>query len=136
MTACHILIFQRMNSFGDDNHLGTIHNALHNWHGAWEMYTLEFSTEPPHSMINSDDPVLAPGDMWKRVGFMRHAHEFWLLANLIVDRMTLDGVTEPGPIPDITGHRATADTVLPEYDQNNMRQVNELIASFENARIM
>jgi hypothetical protein len=125
-----------MNSFGDSGNVGAIQNALHNWQGIWELYVLGHSTRPPHVMIGSDSPTLAARDMWRRIGFMRHAHEFWLLANLIVDRMSTKSALGISPHSITSDHGPVADPVLHAYDQNNMRQVNELITDFEQARIM
>jgi hypothetical protein len=135
--AFHILIFQRMNSFGDDANLGAIHNALHNWRAVWELYVHEHSTQPPHAMVDCNDPRLRLEDMWRRVGFMRHAHEFWLLANLITERMAHDRAWRSEHLEQgRNDFGVDLDPVLSEFDQNNMRQVNELIASFGNTHII
>jgi hypothetical protein len=93
---------------------------------------------PPYAMQDSKSPTLAPEDMWKRVGFMQHAYEFWLLANLIVERVLLVKmpVDSPDPDPDQNDRGAIIEPVLHRYNQYNMQQVNDLISSFENARIM
>lgn len=87
-------------------------------------------------MVDCNSPTLQPQDMWKRIGFMRHAQELWLLANLITERMyhkrASGGVLDQG----MNNRGAGVDPVLNEFDQNNMRQVNELITSFENAHIV
>ncbi|KAF3046863.1 hypothetical protein E8E12_003778 [Didymella heteroderae] len=137
ISAFHILIFQRMNSFGDDGNLGAIHNALHNWRAVWELYVHKYSTEPPHAMVECNSTRLHLHDMWRRVGFTRHAHEFWLLANLLTQRMDHNLVRRSDHLEQGPHDRGVdMDPVLSEFDQNNMQQVNELIASFENARIM
>jgi len=136
LLALHILIFQRMNSFGDSGNVGAIQNALHNWQSVWELYITGYSFRPPHVMLDSDSASLDPQDMWRRVGFMQHAHEFWLLANLIVDRMSTKSILEFSRHSIISGHGPVADPVLHQYDQNNMQQVNELITNFEQARIL
>ena len=87
-------------------------------------------------MVDCNSPMLLPQDMWKRVGFMRHAYEFWLLANLITERMTRKST--PGFVPNSNTAEsgAAVEPVLNKFDQNNMRQVNELIASFQQARLL
>lgn len=125
-----------MNSFGDRGPTDAIHNALRNWRGAWELYVSDLSIGPPHAMVDSDSPILAPQDMWKRIGFMRHAYEFWLLADLIIQRMVLKSMPESGLGPGQSYCEAIVHPVLPNYDQNNMQQMNELIVSFEDARIV
>lgn len=115
-----------MNSFGNDGNVGAIHNALCHWQDVWQIYLSDFSDQVPHATVDSESPTLAPHDMWKRIGFMQHSHEFWLLAKLIVERMMLKSAAEFGQ---------DSDKVLNKFDQNNMQQVNELIASFEGTRI-
>ena len=79
-------------------------------------------------MVDSDSPTLPPQNMWKRIGFMRHAYEFWLLANLILDRISSQAtISEYGIGLPSREQDTLTQSVLPEYDQNNMRQVNELI---------
>lgn len=125
-----------MNSFGDDGNLGAIHNALLNWQNVWELYLQQHSSSPPHVMVECNSPTLLPQDMWKRVGFMRHAYEFWLLANLITERMTRKSTPDFVLDFDSAEFGATVEPVLNKFDQNNMRQVNELIASFQQARLL
>jgi hypothetical protein len=124
-----------MNSFGDGGNLDAIHNALRNWEIVWDAYGSADTVGPPHNIVNSDDPLLMPHEMWRRVGFMRHANEFWLLANLVVDRMTSRRMVEDNVNTEQGISYASENHVLPQYDQNNMRQVNELIANFGNARL-
>jgi hypothetical protein len=111
-----------------------IHNALHNWQSVWELYSLDFSTGPPHMMVDNDMSMLAPQDMWKRVGFMQHADEFCLLAVLMKDRIVLKSAQQRQEVSldsSTRDHGRIVDPVLNEYDQNTMRQINDLITSFE-----
>ena len=88
-------------------------------------------------MIDCNDPMLRLEDMWRRIGFMQHSHEFWLLANLITERLVHDRVSRSEHLEQGRNDLGVdIDPVLSEFDQNNMRQVNELIVSFENTRIM
>ena len=75
--------------------------------------------------------------MWQRIGFMRFASEYWLLAKLIVERIsqntqqndrasTSDDI--PAPFQEIDG---SSPTLLENYDETSMRQVNDLIADFQ-----
>ena len=65
-------------------------------------------------MVPSD--VLTPENAWRRIGFCRHAHEFWLLAGE-------------------EGAGAGSDPILTRYDQTSMRQINDLIADFQKFQI-
>jgi hypothetical protein len=58
------------------------------------------------------------------------------LANLIVDRMSTMSASGISPHSITSDHGPVAGPVLHEYDQSNMRQANELITNFEEARIM
>lgn len=76
------------------------------------------------------------GDLWKRVGFMRHSPEYWLLAKLLVDRLS-------SPVDRILGsdsaHLETVgemhEPILTRYDQTSMLQVNDLITGFQDVHI-
>lgn len=90
-------------------------------------------------MIDSDD--VAPEEMWKRIGFMRHAPEYWLLASAIMDRISaLDArqqqnsarAAQNGSEP---VDNEPVDPILNKYDQTSMRQVNDLIADFQKVQI-
>jgi hypothetical protein len=77
--------------------------------------------------------------MWQRIGFMRFASEYWLLAKLIVERINQNtrqndhasmgtGDDSAAPFPEIDG---SPPTLLENYDETSMRQVNALIADFQ-----
>ncbi|KAL4728100.1 hypothetical protein ACLX1H_004829 [Fusarium chlamydosporum] len=86
VSAFHALIFQHQNSFGGHDQLQSVYNALNNWKLVWETYSDDFSFSSPHATVNKQD--ISMGDLWKRVGFMRHSPEYWLLAKLLVDRLS------------------------------------------------
>ena len=138
--AFHALIFQYQNSFGGEAQVVSIRNALGNWIRIWEIYSSEYSSTPPHVLIND---CLNPENMWKRVGFLRHSPEYWSLASLILDRISTSSTNQQD-------HRITLDTslshrttlqngpsspVLDKYDQTSMRQVNDLIADFQKVQV-
>jgi hypothetical protein len=124
-----------MNSFdNDDGNLGSITTALNNWQIVWIIYTELYQSGPPHRMVDCNSPTLSVEEMWRRVGFMRHAEEFWLLATLITECMARRSAAIDSDCPgDNTDE--IANPVLNKFDQNDMRQVNELIVSFENSHI-
>ncbi|KAH7093536.1 zinc finger, C2H2 type domain-containing protein [Paraphoma chrysanthemicola] len=137
-SAFHILIFQHMNSFSDIGQMTAMDNALRNWQDVWNDYCRDLANQPPHVMVDGDDPKLATEDMWRRVGFMQHADEFRLLAVLLKERIMLKSVQQLPAFSAATenGDRGRIiDPVLNEYDQNSMRQINDLIASFENIQM-
>lgn len=129
-------MFQHQNSIGACTNLTAIRNALDSWKPIWEHYCSELSSGPPHNMIPGD--VLTPENAWRRIGFSRHAHEYWLLATVITDR--IENADAPGEGSG-SGKRVEAaaaegaDPILTRYDQTSMRQVNDLIADFQKVQI-
>ena len=68
---------------------------------------------------------------------MRYTSEYWLLAKLIVDRITeraRQSEIKPSGIDRGTSSddsEVSAPTMLDSYDETSMRQVNNLIADFQ-----
>ncbi|KAL6364281.1 hypothetical protein LRP88_02200 [Fusarium phalaenopsidis] len=76
-------------------------------------------------------------NMWKRIGFMRHSPEFWLLATVVVDRISSTSDMRWGMGTAIlgdsgSGSGTSAEPILAVIDQTSMRQVNDLITEFQN----
>jgi hypothetical protein len=84
--------------------------------------------------------------MWKRIGFVRHASEYWLLASLMLDKISAAATKPKSPefvSRALTDHASTSividpgggtkgfEPVLERYDETSMRQVNELLADFQ-----
>lgn len=155
--AFHSLIFQHQNSFGGDGHLIAIRHALENWKAIWEIYSSRLSSGPPHLMVGRD-VQLTPENAWKRIGFIRHSPEYWLLASVIVGRLTRtdpwpadrsregdedgdiwprigDGEEEIASLEPSSAGTETPDRVLKQYDQTSMQQVNKLITEFKKVQI-
>lgn len=84
----------------------------------------------PHTTV--DESHIVPKNMWQRVGFCRHAGDFWLLAKIKVDRLSAADAAQNG-----SATRAVEDTdpILNKYDQTSMRQVNDLISEFQKVRL-
>lgn len=136
--AVHSLVFQHQNSIGACTNLTAIRHALDNWKPIWEHYRAHLSSSPPHNMIPGD--VLTPENAWRRIGFSRHAHEYWLLASVITDRIESADPSGKGRGPGERLVEAAAegggpDPILTRYDQTSMRQVNDLIADFQKVQI-
>ncbi|CVK97659.1 related to C2H2 transcription factor [Fusarium mangiferae] len=134
VSAFHALIFQHQNSFGGHDQLQAVRNALDNWKSAWETYSDEFSFSPPHVMVDRQN--VATENLWRRVGFMRHSPEYWLLGKLLVDRLSTssDSLASPdSAVPDASG--SAHEPILTRYDQTSMLQVNDLITGFQNVHI-
>ncbi|KAF5984154.1 C2H2 zinc finger transcription factor [Fusarium bulbicola] len=119
VSAFHALIFQHRNSFGGHDQLQAVRNALDNWKSAWETYSDEFSLSPPHAMVDRHN--VATENLWRRVGFMRHSPEYWLLGKLLVDRLSTPGDSLGSPEstePDASG--SAHEPILTRYDQTTL----------------
>ncbi|CAK7226337.1 hypothetical protein SBRCBS47491_006196 [Sporothrix bragantina] len=148
VSAFHFLIFQKQNSFGGEDQLLAIRTGLANWKTVWEIHKREFSTGPPHTMVpiplpNQDDTT-APDDMWRRTGFMRHSPEYWLLAHLVIDRLSSQQQEAANRNLYTSMHHTgmhafdntARDPILAKYDETSMRQVNDLISQLRNVQLM
>lgn len=86
-------------------------------------------------MITDDNMTIS--NMGNRIGFVRHAAEYWLLAKIIVDRLFTCNSNQLGSSPAIQSEATSAfitgtDSMLSKYDQTSMQQVNDLISLFQN----
>ncbi|KAF4953617.1 hypothetical protein FGADI_5953 [Fusarium gaditjirri] len=119
VSAFHALIFQHQNSFGGNDQLQAVRNALDNWKSAWETYSDEFSFSPPHVMVDRHN--VATENLWRRVGFMRHSPEYWLLGKLLVDRLSPSSNSLGSPestVPDASG--SVHEPILTRHDQTTL----------------
>lgn len=88
----------------------------------------------PHVTVNHDD--LQPETLWKRVGFCSYCPEYWLLANLMTDKLTARSSTGTSGMNELERlDDGPLDSILDKYDQTSMRQVNDLILSLSDFRI-
>ncbi|KAL2831568.1 hypothetical protein BDW59DRAFT_131602 [Aspergillus cavernicola] len=137
-SAIHSLIFQYRNSWGGVQLLSPIHNALNNWKAIWQQFTAALVPGmSPHVTVDHNN--IRPESMWKRVGFCSYCPEYWLLANLMTDKLTARNAT--GDMVAGTANElerlddGPLDSILNKYDQTSMRQVNDLILSLSDFRI-
>ncbi|OQE28638.1 hypothetical protein PENSTE_c003G05838 [Penicillium steckii] len=131
-SAIHSQIFQYHNSISKCQNLTAIRNALNNWHRAWQVFpSTSWSGISPHILVEEND--INPSNMWKRNGFYRFCAEYWLLANLMADRLSLHEVL-PQDSPSLLSE-SILDPILSKYDQTSMRQVNDLIMGFQTFQI-
>jgi hypothetical protein len=83
-------------------------------------------------MLNGDELKLE--NAWKRIGFLQYSPEYWLLGNAIVNRLLSAGMVESLPGTTVMD-AAPLRPILGDYDQTSMRQVNDLIAGFQEIRL-
>lgn len=127
--AIHSQIFQYRSSVSASQNLKPIRNTLTNWRDAWQSFaTISAAGISPHITVN--DNQIRPETMWKRIGFCRYCPEYWLLANLMADRLATLGALQQGN--EMTAiDNGPLDPILDQYDQTSMRQVNDLIMGFQ-----
>lgn len=115
---------------GDVLNLKSLQTTLYNWKCAWQLFTAVYCspTLSPHVTIESSN--VQSDSMWKRVGFCRYCPEYWLLASYMVDRLSILGTTHQICSPESLGG-GYLESILNDYDQTSMRQVNDLIVGFQ-----
>jgi len=142
------MIFQHQNLFSVEGQLVPIRNGLQNWKGIWDAYFDTWSSSPPHGMV-PEGCLATPEAMWKRVGFVRYAPEYWLLGSLLTDRISLatssheshrgsspsQGMDDSASNPSGMAKAVSINPILDKYDQTSMRQVNDLITDFQKIHI-
>ncbi|KAJ5124440.1 uncharacterized protein N7515_008265 [Penicillium bovifimosum] len=129
-SAIHSQIFQFRSAVGGFQLRAPIRNALTHWRDIWHTFSSTFPQGiTPHTTI--EDPHIQPEDLWRRMGFFRFAPEYWLLANLMADRLAASRTeTGLGPLDE-----GPLDPILNQYDQTSMRQINDLIMGFQTFQI-
>jgi len=140
-SALHSLLFQYQNSFGSPDQLVPIRRALENWKTMWKDYIELYSSTANHMPIGTSQAT--PENMWQRIGFVQHASEYWLLASLVLDRLCAskeqvsnhNGVVQDAISQKSEPHPDLGQPMLQKYDETSMRQVNELIATFQRTSI-
>jgi hypothetical protein len=139
-STLHALVFHYQSTFGCHGSLDSIKTVLDSWSSVWQAYVENFSADQRHSPVPPGFQDLEPEEMWKRVGFMRHAEEYWLLAKLMVDNLSHSEETLVGTNQSTSEHGRmsigapegrSVDPLLNEYDETSMEQVNALIADFQ-----
>jgi hypothetical protein len=113
-----------------------IRHGLQNWISIWNLYSATLSQSTRHEPLLGEQ--LIPENMWKRTGFLRNAPEYWMLATLIVERISAK-VNISGSRPEeslfagqTSGQDGPLEPLLGKFDDTSMKQVNELIAEFQN----
>jgi hypothetical protein len=113
--------------------LAPINNALSNWRDIWQSFS-STSCLGILPFITIEDSIIEPENLWRRMGFCRYAPEYWLLANLMADRLAVLGTSQPESELELLDE-GPLDPILNHYDQTSMRQVNDLIMGFQTFQI-
>ncbi|KAL2221529.1 hypothetical protein M432DRAFT_540105 [Thermoascus aurantiacus ATCC 26904] len=115
ISALHVLIFHAKTSFTFKQSISPIKQGLRNWKRLWDEH------QRSHAVTSMN--AFSFPDMWKRDGFMKHAADYWALANLIIERTQSTHSSRPGIVNSDEG-------VSEKYDDTDIRQVTDLIKGF------
>ncbi|KAJ2898193.1 hypothetical protein MKZ38_004119 [Zalerion maritima] len=120
--AIHSLVFHFQTSLASHTELSHIQMGLNQWMLPW--------TQADHHNKGNHSEPCAPQDMWKRTGFMRHADEFRLLAEVTLNNMKHPLESGDSCISSLdTGNTRAAGLT---YDESDMKQVRNLASAFQN----
>ncbi|KAL5360219.1 hypothetical protein BJX96DRAFT_175083 [Aspergillus floccosus] len=135
ISGIHSLVFQYQSFFSAGHLLLRTHNALNNFKAIWHLHETTCIGRMPHTTV--DESSLTPSTMWQRVGFCRHAGDFWLLAKVKVDRLSAADVSQDKSVLEEgdDNDSSLVDPILNKYDQTSMRQVNDLISEFQKVHL-
>lgn len=90
----------------------------------------------PRAALGSSGNSSSVYDLWKRIGFMRHAGEFYLLAKIMVEYVERGQRKRKAA----NSHSSMLPPVVKpfgfeKYDETSMQQVNDLIVSFNSINL-
>lgn len=103
-------MFHLHNSLVFESTMMPVQTGLDNWRRIWNKRVPEDESLPE-----------APDNLWKQVGFLRHASEFWHLARIMAGKITSGNNDEDG---------FEGDEKLSRYDHTDMGDVNGLIMEY------
>lgn len=121
--ALHSLTFHLQN-FLLPSPLTPFQTGLENWRRTWN------NRHPEDQHIQHH-----PETLWKQIGFVRYAPEFWQLARILVARMRSKSEDESDDRGCVAGEVGVGDERKRErekgrYDHTDMMDVNELIMEY------
>ncbi|KAJ5323467.1 hypothetical protein N7476_002067 [Penicillium atrosanguineum] len=109
--AIHSLMFHLHNSLVFESTLAPVQTGLENWRRIWNERIPEDVGIPD-----------TPDNLWKQVGFLRQASEFWHLARIIAGKIMSANQDD--------ADEAEEDKELSRYDHTDMGDVNDLIMEY------
>ncbi len=113
--ALYALTFQIENMPSDSLDISWIKTGLDHWKSFWPS--------PTRDEELSSGSVDSGSNGWKRVGFMRHAPEYWFLTHSVLTRIQRRGSSTSF----VKGNKL-------ECDDTGMAQLNELVNEFRIGR--
>ena len=111
LLAIHLLMFHFHNSLVFESTMSPMQTGLENWRLIWNKTVPEDENVPE-----------TPENLWKQVGFLRHASEFWHLARIIAGRIMSSSQNED------SGYEE--ESTFARYDHTDMGDMNGLIVEY------
>lgn len=104
-------MFHFHNSLVFESTMSPMQTGLENWRLIWNKTVPEDENVPE-----------TPENLWKQVGFLRHASEFWHLARIIAGRIMSSSQNED------SGYEE--ESTFARYDHTDMGDMNGLIVEY------
>lgn len=107
-----------------------LQHAISNWGEIWAARPPPGKRSAFGTSSTESVSFISQREMWKRLGFMKHAHEFWMLSQIIVERLVASQrhVVHAGAISeDARQQGQVSGEILDQYDQGDMNQLRTLI---------
>lgn len=108
-------MFHLHNSLVFESTLAPVQTGLENWRRIWCERVPEDAGLPD-----------TPENLWKQVGFLRQASEFWQLAKIMVDEI----MSTTNECEDENDDEEEKNKTLSRYDHTDMGGVNGLIMQY------
>ncbi|KAJ5919743.1 hypothetical protein N7454_009578, partial [Penicillium verhagenii] len=113
--AIHSLMFHLHNSLIFESTLAPVQTGLENWRQIWTERVPEDEGMPDTAQ-----------NLWKQVGFLRRASEFWHLARIMADKIMADKIMSNSQHDDDFEVNAK----IFKYDHTDMDDVNGMIKEY------
>ncbi|KAJ5461818.1 uncharacterized protein N7458_003370 [Penicillium daleae] len=113
--SIHSLMFHLHNSLVFESTLAPVQTGLENWRRIWCERVPEDAGLPD-----------TPENLWKQVGFLRQASEFWQLAKIMVDEI----MSTTNECEYENDDEEEKNKTLSRYDHTDMGEVNGLIMQY------
>ncbi|OOQ91172.1 hypothetical protein PEBR_01253 [Penicillium brasilianum] len=121
--AIHSLMFHFNNALVFESTLAPVQTGLENWRRIW-------CERVPEDVGLPDTPE----NLWKQVGFLRQASEFWQLARIMVDEIK-STTNECEDVDEEEAEEAERSKALSRYDHTDMGDVNGLIMQYRSMNL-
>jgi hypothetical protein len=117
-------------TLGQTTALVPLQNAITHWGDIWTARPAAGARSAFGTPSAEKDSFATRNEMWKRVGFMKHAHEFWMLSRIIVDRIASSQTNALEADHGSCMARGAGDLVagvMDQYDRESMEQLRTTI---------